>query len=208
MLPRAQVPRRWRLPDLMEAERRRAVARPETKDLQANAQARRERGPVAATRAGLNGGSRGRLRKRGEAPVVRPGTPAMPCSLHYSRLTCGFRVMDGSGSREDASLMRCAWILSAVRAVLFGSDTLFCGLILFQKGWGRGHDAELAIWLIVIGTTRGALPGLLVVLMTMPSVKRRTRFARARPVGGRSPIFWLSLAVRTALGGAVGAVVV
>jgi hypothetical protein len=61
-------------------------------------------------------------------------------------------------------------------AILFGSATFFYGMILFGNGWEGFTMKELAIWLVVVGATMGALFGLLAARVTAPSVSRRTRF--------------------------------
>jgi hypothetical protein len=74
--------------------------------------------------------------------------------------------------------------LVLVGAVLFGSATFFYGLILDPDGWDGVTMQQLAILLVVVGTTTGALLGLLLEWVTGPSVKRWTRFLALSTVGG------------------------
>ena len=67
-------------------------------------------------------------------------------------------------------------ILVLVGAVLAGAALFFYGVLRFQNGWDGLLMKEFAIWLIVIRTSAGALLGLVVARVTLPPVRRRTRF--------------------------------
>jgi hypothetical protein len=67
-------------------------------------------------------------------------------------------------------------IFVLVGAVLVGAAVFFYGLLRFQNGWDGLTMKEFAIWLIVVGTSAGALLSLIVARVTLPSVRRRTRF--------------------------------
>jgi glucan phosphoethanolaminetransferase (alkaline phosphatase superfamily) len=71
--------------------------------------------------------------------------------------------------------MRRAWLLVPVGAILTGSATFFYGMVFFQHAWPGLTMRDLAIWLVVVGSTTGALIGLVMVRLTSPSLRPRTR---------------------------------
>ena len=76
---------------------------------------------------------------------------------------------------EDAAAVR-RWAFALVGALLFGSASFFYGLIVFQNGLEGLTMQELAIWLIVVGLTVGALRGLVLAWVMAPSTRRWARF--------------------------------
>jgi hypothetical protein len=67
-------------------------------------------------------------------------------------------------------------IFVLVGAILTGVATFLYALTRDPDGWYGLTMKELAIWSIVLGTSAGALLGLVVAWVTLPSVRRRTRF--------------------------------